>query len=152
MVGGKYVWTSRLIQTSWILSSTVTETVYTSKTMNLIWKWHNTSRFWQNNFISWPTLTNSTIGALYWLKQLFIFNTNPSRMDVIFLMSIFWLYPGFKMFFEHNSVCKNFFLSACFCWDSWHFSREMDQKMKIGATIGCVDSYLEFFISSFRSI
>ena len=33
-------------------------------------------------------------------------------MDVFFLMSIFRLYPGFKMSFEHNSLRKNLFLSA----------------------------------------
>ena len=32
------------------------------------------------------------------------------------------------MTFEHNSVGKNLFLSACFCWDSGLSLREMDQK------------------------
>ena len=41
-----------------------------------------------------------------------------SRMDVLFLMSIFRLYPGLKVSFEHNSAGKNLFLSACFCLDS----------------------------------
>ena len=49
-------------------------------------------------------------------------------MDVLFLISIFRLYPGFKMTFEHNSVRKNLFLSACFCRDSSFSSCEMDQK------------------------
>ena len=68
-------------------------------------------------------------------------------MDVIFLMSIFRLYPGFKNSFEHNSVRKNLFLSACFCWDSRLSLREMDQKFTFRGTIGSGDSYLEF---SFR--
>ena len=59
-------------------------------------------------------------------------------------MSIFRLYLGLKMSFEHNSVRKNLFLSACFCWDSRHSLREMDQKFKFGGTIGYGDSYLEF--------
>ena len=67
-------------------------------------------------------------------------------MDVLFLMSIFRLYPGFKKSFAHNSVRKNLFLSACFCWDSRLFLREMDQKFKFGGTIGYGDSYLEFSI------
>ena len=58
-------------------------------------------------------------------------------------MSIFRLYPGLKMSFEHNSVRKNLFLSACFCWDSRLSLREMDQKVKFGGTIGYGDSYLD---------
>ena len=33
------------------------------------------------------------------------------------------------MTFKHNSVRKNLFLSACFCWDSRLSLREMDQKL-----------------------
>ena len=64
-------------------------------------------------------------------------------MDVFFLMSIFRLYPGLKKSFEHNSVRKNLFLSACFCWDSRLSLREMDRKIKFGGTIGYGDSYLD---------
>ena len=35
---------------------------------------------------------------------------------------------------------ENFFLSACFWWDSRLFLREMDQKFKLGGTIGYGDS------------
>ena len=49
-----------------------------------------------------------------------------SRMDVLFLISVFRLYPGSKMTFEHNSVRKNLFLSSCFRWDSRLSLREMD--------------------------
>ena len=41
-----------------------------------------------------------------------------SRMDVLFLMSIFRLYLWSKLSFEYNSANKNLFLSACICWDS----------------------------------
>ena len=44
--------------------------------MKLTWKWRNTSQFWQNKLISWATFKNSKNGALYWMKQLFIINTN----------------------------------------------------------------------------
>ena len=71
-------------------------------------------------------------------------------MDVFFLMSIFRLYPGFKMSFEHNSVRKNLFLGACFCWDSWLSSREIDQKYIFGGNIGYGDSYLEFLFLRFK--
>ena len=64
-------------------------------------------------------------------------------MDVLFLMSIFRLYPGLKILFGHNSVRENLFLSACFCWDSRLSSREMDQKFNFGGTIGFGDSYLD---------
>ena len=56
-------------------------------------------------------------------------------MDVLFLNSVFRLYPGFKMSFEHKSVRKNLFLSACFCWDSGLSLREMDQKFEFGGPL-----------------
>ena len=69
-------------------------------------------------------------------------------MDVLFLMSNFRLYLGFKMSFEHNSVRKNLFLSACFCWDSRISLREMDQKFNFGGLIGqrnsCLDSVFRY--------
>ena len=64
-------------------------------------------------------------------------------MDVRFFMSIFRLYAGLKMTFEHNSVHKNLFRYASFCWDSRLSLREMDQKFKFGGTIGYGDSYLD---------
>ena len=47
------------------------------------------------------------------------------------------------MTFEHNSVRKNLFLSACFCWDSRLSLHEMDQKFKFGGLIGYGISYLD---------
>ena len=46
------------------------------------------------------------------------------------------------MSFEHNSVRKNLFFSACFCWNSSLSLREMDQKFKFGGLIGYGNSYL----------
>ena len=61
-------------------------------------------------------------------------------------MNIFRLYPGLKMSFEHNSLRKNLFLSACFCWDSRSSLREVDQTFPLGGLIGheisCLDSIL----------
>ena len=54
------------------------------------------------------------------------------------------------MLFEHNSVRKNLFLSACFCWDSRLSLREMDQKFKFGGTIAYEISYLEIFFCHFK--
>ena len=52
------------------------------------------------------------------------------------------------MSFEHNSVRKNLYLSACFCWDSGLSLREMDQKFKFGGLIGygkcCLDSVFRY--------
>ena len=62
-------------------------------------------------------------------------------MDVLFLIGVFRLYPGVKMSFEHNSVRKNLFLSACFCWNSRLSLRELDQKFKSGGLIGYGNSY-----------
>ena len=71
-------------------------------------------------------------------------------MDVLFLISIFRLYPGLALSSEHNSVRKNLFLSACFCWDSRLFSQEMDQNLNLGGTIGYGDLYLEFLFRRFE--
>ena len=65
-------------------------------------------------------------------------------------MSIFRLYPGLKLSFEHNSVRKNLFLSAWFCWDSRLSLREMDRKYKFGWTIGYGNSYLELLFGHFK--
>ena len=69
-------------------------------------------------------------------------------MGVIFLISVFRLYPGLKMSFEHNSVRKNLFLSACFCWDSGPSLRATDQQFKFGGHIGygnsCLDSVFRY--------
>ena len=64
-------------------------------------------------------------------------------MDALFLISVLRLYPGLKMTFKHNSICKNLFLSAGFCWDSGRSLREMDQKFKFGGLIGYVNSCLD---------
>ena len=64
-------------------------------------------------------------------------------MDVLFLISVFRLYPGPKMSFEDNSVRKNLFLSACFCWNSRFPLREMDQNFPFGGLIGYGNSYLD---------
>ena len=71
-------------------------------------------------------------------------------MDVLFLMSIFRLYPRLQLSFEHNSVSKNLFLSAGFCWDSRLSLREMDQKFKFGGTIDYGNSYLELLFRQFN--
>ena len=64
-------------------------------------------------------------------------------MDALFLISVFRLYPGVKLTFEHNSKCKNLFLGACFCWNSRLFLREMDQKFPFGGLVGYKNSYLD---------
>ena len=84
------------------------------------------------------------------MKQLFTKKQSPSRLDVIFLMSIFRLYPGLKLSFEHNCVRKNLFLSACFYWDSRLSLREMDQKFIFGGTIAYGNSYLELLFRHFK--
>ena len=73
-------------------------------------------------------------------------------MDVLFLMSIFRLYPGLKLSFEHNGVRKHLFLSACFCLDSRLSLREMDQKIKFCGTIGYGKSYLELLFRHFKNL
>ena len=47
------------------------------------------------------------------------------------------------MSFEHNSVRKNLFLSACICWDSSLSLHEMNQNFKFGGLIGYGNSHLD---------
>ena len=146
MVGEKNVQTWRPIQTCWLLSCTVTERFHTSKIMKWIWKLQNTSHSWPIEFIHWATLTYLSNGALYWMKHLFIIETN-SFTDWCSLSKEQYrrLYSRRKLSFEDNSVRKNLFLSACFSQDSRVSLREMDQKFKFFGTIGYGDSYLEVF-------
>ena len=65
-------------------------------------------------------------------------------------MSIVRSYRLSKMSFKRNSVRENLFLCACFLWYSRPFSREMDQKCKIGGTIGYGDSYWELIFRPFK--
>ena len=65
-------------------------------------------------------------------------------------MSIFRLYPGIKLSFQHGSVRNIFSPNACFCWDFRLSLLEMDQKFIIGGTIGNADSYLGFLIRHFK--
>ena len=64
-------------------------------------------------------------------------------MNVFLLISVFQLYPVIKMSFEHNTVRKKLFLSACFCWDCGLSSRKMYQNFKFGGLIGYGISYLD---------
>ena len=64
-------------------------------------------------------------------------------MGVIFLISVFRLYPGLKMTFKHKSVRKNLFLIACFCWYSGLSLHDMDQKFKFGGLVGYGKSHLD---------
>ena len=65
-------------------------------------------------------------------------------MDVLFLNSVFRMYPGLKKSFEHKSVRKNLLLSARFCWESGLSLREMEQKFEFGGLIGYVYFYMDY--------
>ena len=138
-------------QTSHILSCTITETICTSKIRKSIWNWQNTTHSWQKKYIYWVTLTNFSSSALHWMKQLFIIEKITIK-NVLFILRNFRYYPGVKLSFEHNSNRKNFFLSACRCWDDRLSLGEIDQKVKFGGIIGYGDSFLEFLFRCFKVI
>ena len=48
------------------------------------------------------------------------------------------------MSFGYNSVRKNLFLSAHFCWDSGLSLREMDQKFNFGGLNGYENTCLDY--------
>ena len=84
------------------------------------------------------------------MKQLFIFKTNSFGNGYSVSKGHFRLHPGFKLSFEQNSVLKNLFLNACFCWDSRLPLREMHKKFIFGSTIGNSDSCVEFLFRHFK--
>ena len=84
------------------------------------------------------------------MKKLFIIKINSVQNGCFFSNEHFPTVPGLKLSLEQNSVRKSLFLSACFCWNSRLSLREMDQKFKIGGTIGYGDSYLEFLFRHFK--
>ena len=51
-------------------------------------------------------------------------------------MSISRLYPGKKLLFEQKNTGKKLFLSTGHSWDSGPCLRHMEQKYKLGGTIG----------------
>ena len=119
--------------------------------MKLVWNWQNTGHFWQNGLsfeVHWQSTLTS--GALYWMKQLLIVETNSVRNRCSLLRSLLRLWPGLQLSFEHNIVRKKLFLSASFCWDSRPALREMDQKFKFGGTPSYGDSHLEFLLRHFK--
>ena len=77
------------------------------------------------------------------MKQLFKIKTNSAENGCSLSNEHVSIVHEIKLSFENNSVRKNLFLSACFCWDSRLSSREMGQKYKFGGTVGYGNSYLE---------
>ena len=94
----------------------------------------------------------STSGASYWMEQLFKIKKSSVSNGCSFPHEHFPIVPGLKMSFEHNSVRKNLFLSACFCWDSRLSLREIDQSFIFGGFIGYGNSYLDSVFSLLESI
>ena len=65
-------------------------------------------------------------------------------MDVLFLMSIFRLFPGLKLSIEHSRVRENLILSA-------RFNEMLDfLYVSFGGTIRYGDFYLEFLFRHFK--
>ena len=150
MADKKYVQTSRLIQTTSILSCTVTEKVCTSKIMKLISNGQNTSHSWQNEFIRWDTLTYFSSGALYRTKQLFISETNYVKKGCSLSIEPFPIVSVIEIIIWTQQCSQNLLLSACFCWASRLSSREIHQNYKFVGTIAYGDSYLEFLFRHFK--
>ena len=61
-------------------------------------------------------------------------------MDVLFLMRIFWLYPGLELSFEHNNLFAKTYLKGIVSVRLPDFFCEFDQKFKFGGAIGYGDS------------
>ena len=69
-------------------------------------------------------------------------------MDDLCLISTFRLYPELQFSFEHNSVRKNLFLKACFCWDSKYSLRELDQNSNLEPLVMGTRTWSSNFVTS----
>ena len=65
--------------------------------------------YFPNESIFWATLTYFSSGAMYWMKQLYIFKTTSSGNDVFFLMIIFRLCPGSNCLLNTIVLVAKFF-------------------------------------------
>ena len=54
------------------------------------------------------------------------------------------------MSFQHKTVRKKLFLSACRCCNDRLSLSEMNQKFNFNEIFGCADSYLEFLFRNFK--
>ena len=112
MADKKYEQSSRLIQTTSILSCTVTKPNCTSKIMKLFWSWQNTSHVWQNEFIYSVTLTYFLSGALYWRIQLSISKTKSVTNGCSLSIVHFFIVSGIKIVFWTQN-CSQKPISRC---------------------------------------
>ena len=87
-----------------------------------------------------------TSGALYWVKQLFIFKTNFFTKHVLFWRSFFRLFPGLKLSSEQNSVRKNLFWVQVFL-DSGLFYSSLDKSLtSVESLVMLIRTWSSFFV------
>ena len=79
------------------ISLEVTETIRTSKITRRTWSWQKTSFSWQYQFVYSVTLTYFPSGALYWMDQLFIINTNFVKEGRFLSNEHFLIITGIKI-------------------------------------------------------
>ena len=132
------------------MSYTVTQSTFTSTILSSIWSWQNSSCSCRNQFICWATLTSSTIGALNWMKQLFIKYTTCVKDGCSLSNEHYPIVQGILNVIWAKQCSQNLFPSACLCWDFRFSLLEMNQKLKFDGTIGYGDSYLEFILRHFK--
>ena len=72
-----------------------------SKIKKLIWILQKTNKSWQNEIIYWATLTYSTSGALYCMKQHFIIKTTFLKNGCSFSNERFPIVPGIWNWWKH---------------------------------------------------
>ena len=85
-----------------------------------LWNWSEIDRipisFWKKSvsfYLNWHIF--QAVHCTGWNNCSKVKQT-PSRIDVLFLMSVFRFYPGLKLSFGNHSVGKSLFLTACFFW------------------------------------
>ena len=132
-----YVWRKlcinfKIVQTRWILSRTVTETLSFSK---LIWNWQQPVTL-DKTIVSldkkWHVL--QAVHCTGWNNSSSLKRTSSGK-DVLFQMITLQFYSALNLSSERNSALRNQLLSARFPL------RETQWKIEFGGIIGHGDSY-----------
>ena len=83
------------------------------------------------------------------LDETTVHRKNFVRNGCLFSHGRFPNVSGINFLIWTQECSKKTSSTACFCWDSRLSLRQMDQKFKIGGTIGYSDSFLEFLFRHF---
>ena len=136
----------KLIETSWMLSCTTTETVCSSKIVKSIGTWKNIKSFWQNKNIYRNTSTSFSSfssGPTNWMKRQLIDKKIIRKTGCSVPSEQFLILLRTENVFSTHKCSQNLLQGASYCWNDRIFSNDMDQSFHFRGVIGSGNSYLD---------